>query len=185
MPAIIVAYERNRGIGNAKGELLYGPYEMATDKARFRTISRQMGTVIIGRKSLLDEQISLDRRPFAKVEQVIVVTHQPTLDIPGIEIAHSLAQAISMAHRDPLIAGGASIYAQALDPEFPYPVDTIYATEIEADLPHDPTLRFPELPATQWRAAECREVPAGRWPDHPRKHDRYPSREVTYRRRSR
>ncbi|GEM_PF-1884567 len=182
MPAIIVAYERRRGIG-ARGGLLYGPYEMATDKARFREISRQMGTLIIGRKSLIDEQISLDTRPFAKVEQVIVVTHQDALPVPGIEIAHSLAEAVEKSHSDPLIAGGASMYAQALDAEFPYPVDTVYATEIDADLPHDSEMRFPELPREEWIETEREYVPVGMLPNHARKQNVYPSYEVTYRRR--
>ena len=84
-----------------------------------------------------------------------------------------------MARHDPLIIGGAQVYRAGL----PY-ADRIYATEIDADLPHDEATRFPELLPDQWRETERTFVPAGKLNDdtESKKQNIYPSYEVTYER---
>lgn len=174
VPKIVVAYERDRGIGLGS-KLLWEAYEMSTDMARFRRLTRQAGCIIIGRNSLINDQIDLTKRPFPKVEQVIVLTSQSRIEVPGVEVADSIERALEIAHVDPLVVGGGQAYRSAL----PY-ADTVYATEVHASIPHDEATRFPELPASEWRETERIEFVAGKDPDHPRKQDLYDSAHVTY-----
>ncbi len=178
MVSMVVAYERSRGIGKG-AELLWGPYEMAHDMARFRELSRAAGTIIAGRKALLNDQVDLTKRPFPKIDQVIVLTRGPkeSIAIPDVDVANSIEEALAMARHDPLVIGGGEVYRSAL----PY-VDIIYATEVDADLPHDEHTRFPELSETEWEKTENMFVPVGKENDIPssRKHNTYPSYQVTY-----
>jgi dihydrofolate reductase len=82
---------------------------------------------------------------------MIVITRQPDWRQEGVEVVHSLDEALRAAEAEGdgevFIAGGGEIFAQAL------PVaDRIYLTRIEAEIPGD--AYFPQLDAQDWRIVE-------------------------------
>lgn len=180
MVSLIVAYERSRGIGKGH-DLLWGPYEMSSDMARVREVTRSCGTVIIGTGALINEQVDLSKRPYPKIAKLIVLTRRPKdeITIPDVEVANSVSEALEMAQHNAVVLGGVQVYHSAL----PY-VDVIYATEVDADLPHDDDKKFPELNMSEWQEVERTFVPVGHNnPDKPHHQDIYPSYQVTYRRK--
>jgi dihydrofolate reductase len=136
MKHIIVAYDAERGIGR-DNELLWGAGEMKSDMARFRQLTTGQ-TVIMGRKTLESIGRALPRR------ENIVVTRQAGVDIPGVQVAHSLDEAYGMARAEQTyVIGGADIYRQALAD-----VERVYATEVAASLSAD--TKFPSLSRSEW-----------------------------------
>ncbi|MFZ1302180.1 MAG: dihydrofolate reductase [Candidatus Microsaccharimonas sp.] len=121
---IIVAYGHNGAIGE-NNELLWKPGEMKADMRRFRELTKDQ-TVIMGRLTLDSIGRALPGR------RNIAISRQDTLEIPGVELAHSLEEAYSMAGSDrKFVIGGGQIYTQALAS-----ADRIHATEVDADFPH-------------------------------------------------
>lgn len=181
MISLIVAYERGRGIGY-RGGLLWGSYEMSTDMKRVRDVTRSVGAIIIGTGALKDGQIIPHTRPFPKVGHVIVLSRQSkeALGIPDVDVAGSVEEALSLAGGDAVVMGGAQVYRAMM----PF-IDTIYATEVDADLPHDKKTRFPDLQPDEWEKTDSRFVPAGVDHSDPkgRRRDVFPSYQVTYKRR--
>jgi len=134
--SLIAALAKNRaiGIGNKM------PWHLPADFAWFK--QNTLGhPVIMGRKTFDSIGKPLPGR------RNIVVTRNPALLLPGVEMAHSLADAIAMTQdADPFIIGGATLYAEAM------PVAThLYLTEVDAEPAADTF--FPA-----WLPAEWREV---------------------------
>lgn len=113
---IVVAYDRNRGIG-ARGDLPWGR-ALPADLKHFRALTIGK-SVIMGRATFESIGQALPQR------ENIVVTHR-TLDAAGITAVDSLARAYRIAQHQPCVIGGASIYEQALAD-----CDVIYATEVD------------------------------------------------------
>ena len=147
MISILVAYTKNKRVIGAQGKI---PWKLSSERNRFKEICRDK-YVIMGRKSF--EEIG---KPLPYCRLVIVTRDsrvKPEND-KGISENHnnnlffknSLEEAINFCkaqeQEEILIAGGATIYAQAL----PY-ADKIYATEIDADFDGDTF--FPPL-APEW-----------------------------------
>ena len=130
---IIVAYDKNRAIGYS-GDLLWKRGEKRDDMKHFKDLTIN-STVVMGRKTLESIGIALPNR------RNIVLTKKSSIDIPGIEIAHSLDEAYEMSHTDKQIyvIGGGEIYQQAIRD-----VEKIYATEIDA-LINPADTYFPDL----------------------------------------
>lgn len=122
MIALIVAYARNRVIGN-KGCI---PWKIKGEQIRFKELT--MGKVVImGRKSFEEIGKPLPNRT------TIVVSSTKSFEGENCYTASSLQEAIELAGDcDIYISGGARLYAEAIDL-----VDKMYITEIEADIEGD------------------------------------------------
>lgn len=134
MKSIVVAYDRNRGIG-AKNDLLW-QRDLPADLAHFKQLTMG-GSLIMGRNTFESIGRALPGR------ENIVVTHRP-LDAVDVIAVSGLAAAYEQAHGNQFVIGGAQVYEQAL-PD----VDTIYATEVQATFPQAEVF-FPVLDAS-WR----------------------------------
>lgn len=138
MKNIIVAYDRNRGIG-ADNDLLW-QRDLPADLAHFRRLTVGK-TVIMGRKTFE----SIGSKPLAD-RQNIVVTSRPT-GINKVLSALSLNAAFALAQYEPFVIGGAQLYAAAIDE-----VDRIFATEVDGSFP-EATVHFPPIDLSSWYEA--------------------------------
>ncbi len=129
----IVAMASNRCIG--KDNAL--PWRLPADLKRFKQLT--MGhALVMGRKTY--ESIG---RPLPG-RTMIVVTRQQDYAPEGVQVAHSLEQALGMAHGDEVfLAGGADIYRQAMDR-----VRRLYLTRIDREYEGDAF--FPPLDLSAW-----------------------------------
>jgi len=140
----IVAVFSDWGIGSEGTQQVV----LKADRAHFRELTAG-AAVIVGRRTLGDFP---GGRPL-KGRKNIVVTRQ-ALEIEGAEVAHSTAEALTLAEKYPrtLVIGGASIYRQFL----PF-VDTVHITKI--DLAPASDSYFENLDASpDWQIAD-----AGEW----------------------
>ncbi|MBW4538278.1 MAG: dihydrofolate reductase [Myxacorys chilensis ATA2-1-KO14] len=110
MPKLIVIAalaSSNQVVGN-RGKL---PWSIPEDLRRFQQLTLHH-TVIMGRKTW---EFDLEKRPL-KHRSLIVVSSGLSESTPGIEVVRSLTDAIKRCQECDrvFIAGGASLYAQAL-----------------------------------------------------------------------
>lgn len=134
MKSIVVAYDKNRGIG-ADNDLLW-QRDLPADLKHFKELTVGK-TIIMGRNTFDSIGRALPNR------QNVVVTHRP-FQADGVEAAASLPEAYRLARYEPCIIGGGSIYLQALKD-----IDTVFATEVDAQFPQA-TVFFPPLDGA-WR----------------------------------
>lgn len=147
--AIIVAMDNNRGIGK-NNQLLW---HIPEDLQYFKRIT--MGKpLIMGRKTFESIGKPLPGR-FS-----IVITRQQDWQFEGVEVAHSLEQALSMAQiyvkhhqqtddtinpiNEIMVIGGEQIYALSL-----LDANRIYLTQVDTCLSADAF--FPAIDADHWR----------------------------------
>ncbi|WP_257448759.1 dihydrofolate reductase [Archangium lipolyticum] len=130
----IVAMASNRCIGRDNAL----PWRLPADLKRFKQLT--MGhTLILGRKTYESIGRLLPGRTF------IVVTRQRDYAPEGVQVAHSLEQALELARGDEVfIAGGADLYRQAMDR-----VQRLYLTRLER--PYEGDTFFPEVDLSGWR----------------------------------
>jgi len=153
--SLIVAVANNRVIGR-DGRL---PWRLSADLRRFKRLT--MGHhVILGRKTF--ESIG---RPLPG-RHVIVLTRQADYADPRgeneVRAARSLQQAMQQAADDSevFVAGGASVYAEALPL-----VSRMYYTAVDAAPAGD--ILFPEIDFSQWRVIEETPQPADEKNEYP------------------
>lgn len=128
MIALIVAYTKNRVIGN-QGMI---PWKIKGEQKRFKELTTG-NAVIMGRRSYEEIGHPLPNR------YTIVVSNTKNFDAENCITAASLSEAIKAAgDRDIYISGGAGLYKEAIDM-----VDTMYITEIDAVIEGD--TYFPEF----------------------------------------
>lgn len=133
MPALIVAVARNGTIGRDNAL----PWRLPEDLRRFKSLT--MGhAMIMGRRTW--ESLG---RPLPGRRHV-VVTRDRGYRAEGVEVVHSLPEALAAAGDDAYVIGGADLYAQALPL-----VDRLELTEIDADVPGDAF--FPAFERGAWR----------------------------------
>lgn len=145
--AIIVAYDKNHAIGR-NGDLPWGR-SLPADLAHFKKLTKG-SNVIMGRKTFE----SIGRRPLPEREN-IVISSQPT-GVKKVLTTMDLPSALALSRYPTFIIGGAQVYNDALKiPE----IDTIYATEVDAELPDADTF-FPELDMTVWEEDDRVHRPA-------------------------
>ncbi len=136
MRTIIVAAVGRNGIIGVDGGL---PWHIPEDMARFRELT--MGqTLIMGRETF--ESIG---RPLPG-RTTIVLTRTPGWSHEGVAVAGSLDEALARVEEmgtDAWIAGGAGVYAAALDV-----ADRLELTEVAAEPDGDTT--FPEVDWAKW-----------------------------------
>jgi len=135
MTHLIVAIDRKGAIGPAGDQLYY----IKEDLKHFKSLT--MGnTIIMGRKTF--EALPKGALPGRKN---IVVTRNRSYRAPGAEVAHSLAEALSIAPAEAFIIGGAEIYRQALPM-----ADTLHITVIDDEAANADTF-FPAIPLERFR----------------------------------
>ncbi len=126
----LVAMAKNRVIG--RDNTL--PWRLSADLKRFKQLT--MGhTLVMGRKTY--ESIG---RPLPG-RRMVVITRQPGFRPEGVQVVHSLEEALAAAPADEqelFIGGGAEIYRQAMPL-----TDRLYLTVIEREVEGD--AYFPEL----------------------------------------
>ena len=144
MISLLVAYTKNKRVIGAQGKI---PWKLSSERNRFKELCRGK-YVIMGRKSYEEIGHPLSYCTLIVVSGKWIASHSARNDMgslslsKGLQICTSLEEAIqfckSQGQDEILIAGGGSIYRQAL----PY-ATKIYATEIDADFEGDTF--FPEL----------------------------------------
>lgn len=133
MIALIVAFSRNRVIGN-KGQI---PWRIKGEQKRFKEFTTG-NVVIMGRRSY--EEIG---RPLPN-RYTVVVSNTAKYEFENCTTASSLEEAISIAKekfgdtKDIYISGGAGLYNESVDL-----VDKMFITEIELEIEGD--TYFPEF----------------------------------------
>lgn len=145
--SLIAAMAANRSIG-IDGRL---PWHLPADLKHFKTLT--MGhTMVMGRRTY--DSISGGPLPG---RETIVVTRQKGYAPPGVQIAHSLDEALAMTEgeEEVFVAGGEEIFRLALDLDR---ADRIYLTRIEKDYPGDTF--FPEFDESAWTVVEREDFPA-------------------------
>jgi dihydrofolate reductase len=142
MISFIVAVDENNLIG--KNNQL--PWHLPSDMKYFKNQTWGM-TVIMGRKSLDSLGKPLQGR------KNIVVTRNKDWTHEGVEVAHSINEAVDLAKqtgaKEIFILGGAEIFKEAM------PVaDRIYLTRIHHKFEGD--AYFPEIPTSEWNMVKSR-----------------------------
>lgn len=135
MKSMVVAYDRNRGIG-AEGDLLW-QRDLPADLQHFKKLTTGK-SIIMGRKTFE----SIGSKPLPD-RQNIVLSRTPT-GVTKVLTCNSLTAAYAMAQYPVVVIGGESVFREAL-PD----VDTIYATEVNADFPQA-TVFFPAIDMSVW-----------------------------------
>lgn len=133
---LIVAKAENNAIG--KGNDLI--WRLPADLKFFKTTTLG-NTLIMGRKTF--DSIG---KPLPKRE-TIIITRNKNYKQDGCKIANSIEEAIQLANNDNsiFIAGGATIYQQALDKGL---IDEMIITEVHENFEADAF--FPEFSKTEW-----------------------------------
>jgi dihydrofolate reductase len=116
------------------------PWHLPQDLAHFKATT--MGhTMVMGRKTYDAIGRALPGR------RTVVITRQQDWHAPGVEVAHSLAEALSLAGpTEVFIIGGSEVYRQAM----PF-ADQMMLTEIEQS--PDGDAFFPSFEPDQWHEA--------------------------------
>ena len=143
--AIIVALARNGVIGRSNAL----PWRLPDDLKRFRALTLH-NTVIMGRRTFESLPGPLKDR------HCVVISRNPEWALTGddTEKATSLEEALARARSSEIfIAGGASLYAQALAR-----ADRLYVTEVDATVTGDAF--FPPYDPKDWRIAAQESHPA-------------------------
>lgn len=165
--AIYVAIAENGVIGREGGL----PWRLSTDLKRFKADT--MGKpIIMGRKTY--EGIG---RPLPGRLNV-VVTRDKAWRVEGIEVAHSLDDAIALARvrgrcmagaEEICVVGGGEIYAQAL----PLAV-RLHVTHVLASVDGD--AHFPPIDPSIWKVVSAEDFPAGEKDSHATRYTVYERR---------
>ncbi len=134
------------------------PWHLSTDLKRLKQLT--MGHhMIMGRKTYDSIGRPLPGRIF------IVITGNPEFRAEGIQVTHSLEDAIRIAAEagdpEPFIAGGAVVFEQAI-----HRADRMYLTRVHADVEGD--TYFPEFDdVTEWRLTDSEHFEADEKNDYP------------------
>jgi dihydrofolate reductase len=137
--SIIAAIGKNYELGRNNDLLWHIP----ADLKRFKMITSGH-TVIMGRKTF----DSINNRPLPN-RRNIVITHNSKYNFEGIEVAHSVQEAMGKIGQEEevFILGGATIYEQFLTK-----TDKMYLTMIDSEF--DADAFFPRFDMKQWEIAE-------------------------------
>ena len=133
---LIVAKAENNAIG--KGNDLI--WRLPADLKFFKKTT--LGhTLIMGRKTFESIGFPLPGRT------TIIITRENNYKQEGCKIAHSIEEALSLVENDdsPFIAGGATIYDQALEKGL---IDEMIITEVHEEF--DADAYFPEINMEDW-----------------------------------
>lgn len=130
MKFLVVAYDKNRGIGT--GDDLPWGRDLPADLRHFKDLTVDK-TIIMGRKTY--QSIG---RPLPDRQNIVLSSSWS--DVEGVEVAKTLEQAYATArHEDIAVIGGESVFREALQS-----ADCVYATEVKAAFA-EVTVFFPPL----------------------------------------
>mgnify|MGYP003641008623 CR=1 FL=1 len=141
--SLIAAMAKNRVIGNNNNL----PWQLPNEMAYFRQMT--LGKpVILGRKTFQ----SFGERPLPKRPH-IVITRDRNYAPEGVEIAHTMSEAIELAHKyvsdEIMVIGGGEIYKAALEESINKYTTRIYLTEINLDVAGE--IKFPEFEKSKFK----------------------------------
>lgn len=140
--ALVVAMDKNRAIGRA-GAL---PWHLPDDLKHFKALTLGK-TVLMGRKTF--QSIG---RPLPKRRNV-ALTKDPNFRSEGVEVVHSLDDAL-LLDEEIMVIGGGEVYALFL------PLAThLHLTLVDTAIPDADTF-FPEWNPAQWRETHREFHPA-------------------------
>jgi dihydrofolate reductase len=154
--SIIVAIAENGVIGRDNGL----PWRLSTDLKRFKAIT--MGKpVIMGRKTW--DSIG---RPLPGRAN-IVVTRDAGFAVEGVDVAHSVADALAVGRKraeeagaeEICVIGGGDIYRQTLPL-----ADRLHVTEVKGAVEGD--THFPFIDPGHWREVSVEDIPPGEKDSH-------------------
>ena len=132
MTIILIAAVGRNGVIGRDNDL---PWRIREDLQHFKALT--LGhTLVMGRKTYDSIGRPLPGR------RTVVVTRQPDWSADGVEVVHTLEEALKY-DGDLYVAGGGEIYLQAL----PY-ADRLELTEVDQSPTGDVT--FPEITPTDW-----------------------------------
>lgn len=133
---LVAAVARNGTIG-ADGGM---PWHLPADLRHFKALT--MGhPMIMGRRTFESIGRALPGR------RTIVVTRDSEWSAPGVELAHSVPEAIALAGQQVMVVGGGDIYRQTIDV-----ADRLEITHIDADADGD--TRFPTIDPARWQVTD-------------------------------
>jgi len=136
MKAIVVAYDKNFGIG-ADNDLLW-QRNLPADLQNFKNITNG-SPIVMGRKTY--ESIG---KPLPGRKNIVI--SRVFKDIDGVGVVDSLQSAYNLAGAgDVFVIGGAQIFGMSMDN-----IDTIYATEVDAVF-DNATVFFPKINNQIWK----------------------------------
>lgn len=137
MISIIVAYDKNNGIGANNDIPWMG--SLPADITHFRETTKN-AVVIMGWNTYKSIGRLLPKR------QNIIISDKPDSKVEGADVVTSLKEAILIANKNKeiYIIGGGTIYKQAVDV-----ADCIIATEINASF-KEATVFFPKIDLNKW-----------------------------------
>jgi dihydrofolate reductase len=117
------------------------PWDLPTDMKHFMR-STLGKTIIMGRRSF----DSIDNKPLPR-RRNIVITRQKDYRAQGVEVAHSLEEALALAQdqEEIWITGGAGVYEEAIKKGY---VNLIYETLVHAEVDGDVLFQLPN--PEQW-----------------------------------
>jgi len=145
--ALVAAMDENRAIG--RGGAL--PWHLPDDLKRFRALTLDK-TILMGRKTF--QSIG---RPLPKRRNV-VLTRDPRFQAEGVEVVHSLGEALELAD-EIMVIGGGEIYALTL------PIAThLYLTLVQTTVANADAF-FPVWDSSEWLETHRELHPAD--PRHP------------------
>lgn len=132
---VLVAAVARNGVIGRDGDL---PWRIPEDLEHFKALTLG-GTLVMGRKTYDSIGRPLPGR------RTIVITRQPKWTADGVQVVHSLDEALALAGdaETVFVAGGAEIYREAM----PF-ADAIELTEVDAA--PDGDTHFPPLPAGEF-----------------------------------
>jgi dihydrofolate reductase len=137
MKSILVAYDKNRGIG--AGNDMPWQRSLSADLAYFKELTSG-NAVIMGRKTF--ESIG---RPLPGRQNIVLSRAATFVDgavvVPRLEAAYAAVA----PGKEAFVIGGGQIYRLAMDT-----ADRIYATEIDASFPQADVF-FPRIDAAVWK----------------------------------
>lgn len=120
------------------------PWHLPEDLKHFKRLTKGK-PILMGRKSFESIGKPLPHR------RNIVITRNPDFSSPGIEVAHSLEEAIDMCEGAPeiCVTGGAGIYRESVEKGY---VNRIYETLVHAEVEGDTYFELPDR--EQWNILE-------------------------------
>lgn len=137
MISLIVAYDKNRCIGN-KNKI---PWKLKSDMKRVKNLTTNQ-TILMGRKTFESIGFPLPNR------ENRVLTSSANFSFPGVKVYNNRDLALKNIKTEKIfIFGGSSIYK-----EYIKDVDEMYITEINATVKGDSY--FPDINKNEWNLVE-------------------------------
>lgn len=149
---MIVAVGRNGVIGDGRTM----PWHLSEDLKFFKRTT--MGHPMVMGRRTFDSMGALPGR------RSIVVTRQPDWAAPGVEVAHSLPEALGLVAGDEqaFVVGGGEIYRQAM----PYAVRLLVT---EVDQSPEGSVTFPAVDPRDWVETAREDRPGFAWVTYERR----------------